>query len=278
MARMSRDEVARGTTSPVKTLNAVPTMTRMPRTRAARRRAVSTPSSCHAAPRRHRGGVRSPRRRGARNDGAVPDPSTDTVEGMDAAELVVADAAGWQDWLRRHHGQSPGVWLVLAKKGTGDPTALSYYQALDEAICFGWIDGQIGRRDSTTFRRRFTPRKPRSPWSQRNTVIAERLTAAGRMQPAGEAEIARAKGDGRWDAAYASQSTIDVPDDLEIALAAQPSALAMFEVLTSQNRYAVLYRIGNAKRAETRARRIEQFVAMLARGETVYPQARSLAD
>jgi uncharacterized protein YdeI (YjbR/CyaY-like superfamily) len=204
--------------------------------------------------------------------------STGTVAGMEVPELVVADAAAWRHWLRRHHEQSPGVWLVLAKKGTVDPTALSYDQALDEAICFGWIDGQTGRRDSTTFRRRFTPRKARSPWSQRNTAIAERLTAAGRMHTAGEAEIARAKGDGRWDAAYASQSRIEVPDDLTIALAAQPTALAMFEILTSQNRYAVLYRIGNAKRAETRARRIEQFVAMLARGETVYPQARSLAD
>ena len=148
--------------------------------------------------------------------------STGTVERMEVPELVVADAAAWQHWLRRHHGQSPGVWLVLAKKGTVDPTALSYDQALDEAICFGWIDGQTGRRDSTTFRRRFTPRKARSPWSQRNTAIAERLIATGRMQPAGEAEIAGAKGDGRWDAAYASQSRIEVPDDLAIALAAQP--------------------------------------------------------
>ena len=100
----------------------------------------------------------------ARFDGAVPDPrSTDTVERMDAPELLVADVAAWQHWLRRHHGQSPGVWLVLAKKGTVDPTTLSYDQALDEAICFGWIDGQTGRRDSTTFRRRFTPRKARNP-------------------------------------------------------------------------------------------------------------------
>jgi uncharacterized protein YdeI (YjbR/CyaY-like superfamily) len=204
--------------------------------------------------------------------------STGTVESVDVPELLVADAAGWQHWLRRHHGQSPGVWLVLTKKGTVDPTALSYDQALDEAICFGWIDGQVGRRDSTTFRRRFTPRKARSPWSQRNAVIAERLTATGRMQPGGKAEIARAKGDGRWDAAYASQSTIAVPDDLAIALGAQPRALALFELLTIQNRYAVLYRIGNAKKAETRARRIEQFVPMLARGESIYPQARSLAD
>src|SRR6202043_462636 len=157
---------------------------------------------------------------------------------VDLSEFVVADAGAWRAWLSDQHGASPGVWLVLAKKGTTDPTSLSYDEALEEAICFGWIDGQIGRRDSATFRRRFTPRKARSPWSQRNTVIAERLTAAGRMQPAGEAEMARAKGDGRWDAAYASQSSIDVPDDLAIALAAQPRALAMFEILTSQNRYA----------------------------------------
>jgi uncharacterized protein YdeI (YjbR/CyaY-like superfamily) len=201
--------------------------------------------------------------------------ATDTVVCVDGPELVVADAAAWRSWLSQHHRQSEGVWLVLAKRGTIDPIRLSYDEALDEAICFGWIDGQVGRRDATTFRRRFTPRRARSPWSRRNTVIAARLAAAGRLQPSGAAEVALAKVDGRWEAAYESQASIGVPDDLAVALDAQPDARAMFEILTSQNRYAVLYRVVQAKKAETRARRIREFVDMLARGETIYPQART---
>ena len=166
-----------------------------------------------------------------------------------------------------------GVWLVLAKKGTTDPTTVSYDEALDEAICFGWIDGQLGRRDSATFRRRFTPRKARSPWSQRNAAIAERLIATGRIHRSGEDEVRQAKEDGRWEAAYAGQASIEMPEDLATALSANPRAKAMFETLTSANRYAILYRIGNAKKPETRSRRIGQFVEMLARGETIHPQA-----
>ena len=181
---------------------------------------------------------------------------------MELPELVVPDADAWQAWLVDHHAQSTGVWLVLAKKGTTDPTMLSYDQALDEAICFGWIDGQLGRRDSTTFRRRFTPRKVQSPWSKRNAAIADRLAAAGRMHPSGASEIAMAKDNGRWDAAYEGQASIEVPDDLAIALDPVPRAKAMFAILTSQNRYAVLYRISNAKKAETRAKRIEKYVDM----------------
>jgi uncharacterized protein YdeI (YjbR/CyaY-like superfamily) len=166
------------------------------------------------------------------------------------------------------------VWLVLAKKGT----TLSYDEALEEAICFGWIDGQLGQRDAATFRRRFTPRKARSSWSKRNVAIVEKLSAAGRMQPAGDDEVQKAKGDGRWEAAYAGQAAIEVPEDLAEALHENPRARAMFEQLTSSNRYAILYRIGSAKRADTRTRRIEQFVEMLARGETVHPQNRPLAE
>ena len=168
--------------------------------------------------------------------------------------------------------ESAGVWLVLAKKGTTEPTTLSYDEALEEAICFGWIDGQLKSRDDATFRRRFTPRNARSPWSQRNVTIAERLLASGRMHRSGEAEVEKAKADGRWQTAYAGQAKAEVPEDLRKALLANPSAQAMFETLTSANRYAVLYRIGNAKKAETRARRIAQFVEMLARGETIHPQ------
>jgi uncharacterized protein YdeI (YjbR/CyaY-like superfamily) len=168
------------------------------------------------------------------------------------------------------------VWLVLAKKGTTTPTSLTYAEALEEALCVGWIDGQLGRRDATTFRRRFTPRTARSPWSARNTEITQRLIDQGRLQPAGEAAVAAARADGRWDAAYAGQATMEVPDDLAAALAAQPRALAMFDILTSANRYAVLYRIGAAKKAETRAARIATFVDMLARGETLHPQIRRM--
>lgn len=193
------------------------------------------------------------------------------------AELIVADAPAWQAWLGVHHEDTPGVWLVLAKKGNSVPTALTYDQALDEALCHGWIDGQVKRRDEHTYRQRFTPRRARSPWSKRNVGIVEQLLAEGRMQPPGLLAVARAKEDGRWGAAYQGQSSIQVPADLAVALAAEPGAQAMFDILTSQNRYAVLYRIDAAKRAETRARRIAHFVEMLARGETVYPQRRTLA-
>ena len=151
-------------------------------------------------------------------------------------------------------------------------TTLSYDGALDEAICFGWIDGQLERRDEATFRRRFTPRKARSTWSQRNVAIAERLLASGRMHPSGEDEVRKARADGRWQIAYAGQASSEVPEDLQTALIANPAAQAMFVTLTSANRYAVLYRIGSAKKPETRARRISQFVEMLARGETIHPQ------
>ncbi|HST34141.1 MAG TPA: YdeI/OmpD-associated family protein [Solirubrobacteraceae bacterium] len=193
-------------------------------------------------------------------------------------ELIVAHARAWQAWLAKHHDARPGVWLVLAKKGTTEPTSLSYDEALQEALCHGWIDGQVKRRDEGTFRQRFTPRRARSAWSKRNVGIVERLLAEDRMHPAGVRAIEAAKADGRWEAAYAGPATIEVPDDLAAALAAEPKARAMFEILTSQNRYSVLLRIDSAKRSDTRARRIEQFVAMLARGETVYPQKRKLTS
>jgi uncharacterized protein YdeI (YjbR/CyaY-like superfamily) len=192
-------------------------------------------------------------------------------------ELIVADRSAWREWLAGHHETSGGVWLVLAKKSITDPTSLTYDLALDEALTQGWIDGQTGRRDERTYRTRFTPRRARSQWSARNVGLVSRLITEGRMQPAGLSQVDQAKADGRWEAAYAGQAGMTVPADLEAALAASPEAGAMFEILTSQNRYAVLYRIGNAKRPETRTRRIEQFVDMLARGETIYPQKRALA-
>ena len=191
-------------------------------------------------------------------------------------ELVVPDAAAWRRWLTRHHDNPDGVWLTIAKKGTTKPTRLSYDDALVEALCFGWIDGQVRRNDEATYFQRFTPRRARSPWSRRNVEIAEKLIAEGRMHAAGLAHIERARSDGRWSAAYDGPASITVPDDLATALAAQPRAQAMFDILTSQNRYAVLYRISQAKRPETRARRIAEFVAMLADGKTVYPQTKTL--
>jgi uncharacterized protein YdeI (YjbR/CyaY-like superfamily) len=197
---------------------------------------------------------------------------------VDSPELLVADAAEWRTWLSSNQTKSQGVWLVLAKKGTTHPTTLSYDEALDEAICFGWIDGQLGRRDSATFRRRFTPRNARSPWSQRNVAIAERVRASGRMHRSGEDEVRRAKADGRWSTAYAGQASAEVPEDLANALAANPRAQAMFLKLTSANRYAILYRIESAKKIETRARRIEKFIGMLARGETIHPQGPASSE
>jgi uncharacterized protein YdeI (YjbR/CyaY-like superfamily) len=191
---------------------------------------------------------------------------------VDLPELLVADTAEWRTWLNGHHSTSQGVALVLAKKGTTHPTTLSYDDALDEAICFGWIDGQLERRDNATFRRRFTARRTRSPWSQRNVTIAERLSASGRMHRSGEDEVQQAKADGRWKAAYPGQASVEVPEDLANALRANARAQAMFQNLTSANRYSILYRIGSAKKIETRARRIEQFVEMLARGETDHTQ------
>jgi uncharacterized protein YdeI (YjbR/CyaY-like superfamily) len=189
----------------------------------------------------------------------------------DIPELVVDDAAAWSGWLADHASSAVGVWLVLAKKGTTEPTTLSYDEALEAAICYGWVDGQLARRNEGTFRRRFTPRRRGSVWSKRNVGLADRLIREGRMQPAGLAAIERAKSDGSWDAAYEGQAKIEVPADLAAALEATPAASATFEGLNGANRYAVLYRITTAKRAETRQRRVEQLVAMLARGETIHP-------
>jgi len=193
------------------------------------------------------------------------------------SELVVKNVAAWRKWLSANHAKSQGVRLVFAKKGTTSPTSLKYDEALEVALTQGWIDGQGHGRDGGTYTIRFTPRRTRSVWSNRNTVIAERLISEGLMQPAGLAEIERAKADGRWAKAYEGPATIDVPKDLADALRAKPKAQAMFAILSAQNRYAVLYRIHGAKKPETRARRIEQFVDMLARGETIYAQRKALS-
>ncbi len=187
-------------------------------------------------------------------------------------ELIVADARAWRRWLRSHHASEPGVWLALAKKGGYGPTSVSYDEALEEALCHGWIDGQVRRHDEHTYWQRFTPRRPHSGWSARNVAIVERLTGERRMARAGLEAVERARADGRWQNAYPGAASIEVPADLAAALAANPAARAAFETLSAQNRYAILYRVHDAKRADTRARRIEKFTAMLARGETLHPQ------
>ena len=182
-----------------------------------------------------------------------------------------ADAAEWQRWLAAHADSSDGIRLAIAKKG-GDHPSVSYAEALDEALCVGWIDGQKWSLDEHHFLQGFGPRRARSIWSTINREKATALIASGRMQPAGLAEVERAQADGRWDAAYQGSKTIELPDELRAALDAEPTAAAFFDTLTSQNRYAILFRLHNAKRAETRTRNIEKYVAMLARGETIYPQ------
>ncbi|MFY1620349.1 YdeI/OmpD-associated family protein [Micromonospora sp. WMMD736] len=186
-------------------------------------------------------------------------------------ELIVADADALRVWLTANHTTSPGVWLALTKKG-GTVTTLTWQQAVDEALCFGWIDGQARKRDEESSWIRYTPRRPRSIWSQRNVAHVERLEAQGRMTPAGRAVVEAAKADGRWAAAYAPPSEAEVPADLLAAIAADPAAQAMFDVLTKTNRFSLIHRVNAVKRAETRARKISEFVAMLARHETPYPQ------
>lgn len=183
------------------------------------------------------------------------------------------DAADWREWLTGHHATESAVWIVLTKKG-GTDTELDYAGALDEALCFGWIDGRVRSRGAGSFVQRYTPRTSVSAWSARNARYIERLTDAGKMTPAGVAAVDAAKADGRWERAYAGPASAVVPDDLAEAVAADPDAQAMFDKLTSQNRYALVYRLGTVKRQATRERKIGQFVAMLARGETIHPQRR----
>jgi uncharacterized protein YdeI (YjbR/CyaY-like superfamily) len=176
----------------------------------------------------------------------------------------------WDAWLTAHAADSPGLWLKIAKKGSAG-RSISYSDALDVALCHGWIDGQKGRLDDEYWLQRFTPRKPGSKWSKINTERAAALIESGRMRPAGLREVERAQGDGRWEQAYESQSRVTVPEDLARALAANQRARAFFATLDSTNRYAILYRIGTAKRPETRAKRIDTFVTMLSEHKKIYP-------
>jgi uncharacterized protein YdeI (YjbR/CyaY-like superfamily) len=193
------------------------------------------------------------------------------VRADELEELVVADVDALRTWLLVHHETSPGVWLALTRKG-GKVTSLTWQQAVDEALCVGWIDGQARARDSETSSIRFTPRRARSMWSQRNLGHVARLEAEGRMLPAGQQAVQAAKSDGRWAAKYAAQAEAEVPADLAAAIASDPAAQAMFDVLTRTNRFALIHRLGAVKRPATRERKIGEFVAMLARQETPHPQ------
>ncbi|WP_394251242.1 YdeI/OmpD-associated family protein [Arthrobacter pityocampae] len=188
-------------------------------------------------------------------------------------ELLLPDAPAWRAWLEENHASSPGVWLIEHKRG-GTTTALTYAQALDEALCFGWIDGQAKSRDDSSYLQRFTPRGPRSIWSVRNQGHIERLRADGRMREAGERAVAAAQADGRWERAYAGPATAEMPVELTAAIEADDAALATFRTLSSQNRYAMIFRLSQLKTDAAKERNITKFVAMLARGETLYPQGK----
>ena len=187
----------------------------------------------------------------------------------DLPVMEFATAKQWDAWLAKHHASSPGVWLKIAKKGS-EVVTVTMPEVIETALCWGWIDGVRHRHDDVYFRQRMTPRTARSRWSRINRDKAETLIAAKRMQPAGQAEVDAARADGRWDAAYSGSRDMPVPDDLTRALRRDARARRAFDELDSRNRYAILYRIHDAKRPETRARRIEQFVTMLADGRTVY--------
>jgi uncharacterized protein YdeI (YjbR/CyaY-like superfamily) len=193
------------------------------------------------------------------------------VSEVDLPVVEFPSREAWAAWLGEHHADPGGVWLRLERKGSA-PAPLTHAEALEVAIAHGWIDGTRKRLDERHFLQRFTPRRPRSRWSQVNREKAVELIERGEMTAAGLAEVERAKADGRWDAAYAGQRAMTVPDDLRAALDRHPAAAELFAALDSRNRYAVLYRINDAKRPETRARRIAKFVAMLDEGKTIYPR------
>lgn len=180
--------------------------------------------------------------------------------------LAFASRKEWESWLRRNHDKTDGVWVKFAKKKSGIPT-VTYDEALETALCYGWIDGKVCRLDDNYYGQRWTPRRARSRWSQRNRDKALELITNGKMKPAGQREVERAKADGRWDAAYERPSIATVPEDFERALRRNAKARRFFESLSNTNRYAFLYQVWEAKRPETRARRIEKFVTMLAEGK-----------
>jgi uncharacterized protein YdeI (YjbR/CyaY-like superfamily) len=184
--------------------------------------------------------------------------------------IPFASQQRWEEWLEAHHATAAGLWLKIAKKDAGVAT-ISYTEALDSALCYGWIDGQKAAYDERFWLQRFTPRGRNSKWSRLNRDRATELLRQGRMKPAGLAQVERARQDGRWDAAYEPQRSATVPDDLQRELDQNPAAQAFFATLDSANRYAILYRIQDAKKPETRARRIAEYVAMLSEHRKLHP-------
>ena len=183
--------------------------------------------------------------------------------------LAFASSEDWEAWLEREHAASDGVWIKFAKKGSG-VASVAYPEAVEVALCYGWIDSQMQSLDERFYVQKFTPRRARSKWSRINRDKIEELTKAGRMKPAGLAEVELAKADGRWEAAYASPSTVEVPPDLQQALDASPQAAEFWAGLNKANRYAIVYQLEDAKKPETRERRLAKFMAMLERGEKLY--------
>jgi uncharacterized protein YdeI (YjbR/CyaY-like superfamily) len=192
------------------------------------------------------------------------------TKAAEAPIMLFDSAEHWESWLKENHSKSHGVRLQIAKKGADRPT-VSYGEALDVALCYGWIDGQKGALDDQFFLQKFTPRRAKSIWSKINTEKVTQLIAQGRMQPAGHKEVEAAKQDGRWDAAYASQRNTEMPEDFQAELDKNPEAKAFFATLNSANRYAIYSRIQTAKKAETRQARIEKFIAMLNEHKKLYP-------
>lgn len=190
---------------------------------------------------------------------------------LDLPIMPFSSQRHFEKWLDANHAKSAGMWLKIAKKDAGIPT-VTYAEALDVALCYGWIDSQKKSFDEKYFLQKFTPRGPKSIWSKINCEKVERFIAEGKMKPAGMKTVDLAKADGRWDAAYASQSKADIPVDFSIALDANPKAKSFFATLNSVNRYAILFRIQNAKKPATRERNIAKFIEMLAQGKTIYPQ------
>lgn len=190
---------------------------------------------------------------------------------LDLPILPFSSQRAFEKWLAANHEKSAGVWLKIAKKNTGIST-VTYAEALDVALCHGWIDGQKRAFDEQYFLQRFTPRRPKSIWSKINCEKVEQLIKAGKMKPAGLKAVESAQADGRWDAAYASQGKADIPADFQAALDVNHNAKAFFATLNSVNRYAIYFRIQGAKKPETRAKNVAKFIEMLEKGKTIYPQ------
>jgi uncharacterized protein YdeI (YjbR/CyaY-like superfamily) len=208
----------------------------------------------------------------AQRVGGRPAPGRRATKAQPKPALPVkrfASPAAWDTWLEKHHASSPGLWIEFGKKGSGVPS-INHAEALETALRYGWIDGQTASVDAKLYRQRFTPRRPRSKWSKINCATVERLLQEGRLAPAGRREMEAAKADGRWAAAYDSPRNIQVPEDLAAELRSRPAAREFFEQLDSRNRYAILYRLSDARKPETRQRRLEQFVRLLEARETLH--------